>query len=131
MIGRGKNQRHKLLQRGTLTSPFNVCSCPQCHYSVPHKRGIPCFTLICPECNIPLIRQDPSESKNIQQVPVENAKISNFPIIDTELCIGCGTCVDKCPSEAILLVEGKAKITIANCKKCRICVNSCPVGAIT
>ncbi|MDD3321961.1 MAG: 4Fe-4S binding protein [Paludibacter sp.] len=141
MFGKGQNQRNKFQQRGMGSTSFGVCSCPKCNYSVTHQRGVPCTTLICPNCNIPLVRQDKSENSksnnsnnsnniNKQQVPNKTTKIKDFPKIDTELCIGCGTCVDKCPSEAIHMEDGKAKITIANCKKCRACVSVCPVGAI-
>ncbi len=88
-------------------------------------------TLLCPNCNIPLIRQAQSENSNKQQVSTNTAKTSSFPKIDAELCIGCGICIDICPAEAIHIEAGKAKITIANCKKCRACVNACPVKAIT
>jgi Pyruvate/2-oxoacid:ferredoxin oxidoreductase delta subunit len=131
MFGKGKNQPNKLQQRGMGTSHFGVCSCPQCKYTVTHKRGVPCATLICPYCNIPLIRQAQSENSNKQQVSNKSTKITSFPKIDTELCIGCGVCLDICPSEAIHVEDGKAKITITNCKKCRACINACPVEAIT
>ncbi|MFA7077858.1 MAG: 4Fe-4S binding protein [Syntrophomonas sp.] len=113
------------------TSQFGVCICPQCNYSITHKRGVPCFTLMCPNCNIPLVRQVVSENSNNQQVPNNKSKSSSFPSVDTELCIGCGTCVSICPSGAIQMEDGKAKICIENCKKCRACVNNCPVKAIT
>lgn len=131
MFGRGRNQRNKINQFSKETSRFGVCSCPQCNYSVTHKRGIPCFTLICPKCNIPLIRQAQSENHNNQQVPNKNTKTSLFPEIDPKLCIGCGACIDICPSDAIQMENGKAKIAITHCKKCRACVNVCPVKAIT
>ncbi|MFA9392774.1 MAG: 4Fe-4S binding protein [Prolixibacteraceae bacterium] len=131
MFGKGKNQRNKLQQRGRGASQFGVCSCPQCNYSVTHKRGVPCATLICPQCNIPLIRHTHSENTNKQQIPNAKAKISSYPKIDTKLCIGCGACVDICPSEAIHIEDGKAEITITKCKKCRACVKVCPVEAIT
>jgi Pyruvate/2-oxoacid:ferredoxin oxidoreductase delta subunit len=131
MFGKGKNQQNRLQKRGMGASSFGVCSCPQCNYSVAHKRGLPCTTLLCPNCNIPLIRQAQSENSNKQQVSTNTAKTSSFPKIDAELCIGCGICIDICPAEAIHIEAGKAKITIANCKKCRACVNACPVKAIT
>ena len=35
----------------------DYCICTSCQYEVPHQRGVPCFSLTCPECNIPLIRK--------------------------------------------------------------------------
>ena len=34
------------------------------------------------------------------------AQISNRPVLDTNKCVGCGTCVSKCPKKAIQWVEG-------------------------
>jgi Na+-translocating ferredoxin:NAD+ oxidoreductase subunit B len=130
MVGKGKGQQNKKQHRGMGATQLGVCSCPLCNYSVSHKRGVPCTTLICPKCNIQLIRQAQFKNINTQQVPNKNAKISSFPKIDAELCIGCGACVDICPSEAIHLEDGKAKITITHCKKCSACINACPVEAI-
>lgn len=131
MFGKGRNQRNKIQQRGMGTTQIGVCSCPQCNFSMTHKRGIPCHSLVCPKCHIPLIRNVLSENSSNQQVSNNNAKISSFPKIDTELCIGCGACVNKCPSKAIYLEDDKAIITIVDCKKCRICVSVCPAGAIS
>lgn len=50
-------------------------------------------------------------------------------MIKTEECIGCGACVGTCPFGAIVLENGKARITDA-CTSCGACVESCPVGAI-
>jgi hypothetical protein len=33
------------------------CICPNCDYEELHKRGVPCFALACPDCNIPLVRK--------------------------------------------------------------------------
>jgi ferredoxin len=71
------------------------------------------------------------ENINIQQVPDKYTNTSTFPIIDAALCIGCSACVNKCPSQAIILEDGKAKITTSNCKNCRLCISICPVGAIS
>ena len=52
-------------------------------------------------------------------------------MIDKEKCIGCGTCVDVCPVNAISLNdEGKAQIDQEKCIKCGTCEAVCPVMAI-
>lgn len=130
MSGKGRNQRNKLNQRRMGTSQFGVCVCPQCNYSVTHKRGVPCSTLICPTCKIPLIRQTQFQNSSEQSVSRKEEESSNFPIVDAERCIGCGACVRKCPSGAIKIEDGKAKINTEICKQCRLCVTICPVKAI-
>ncbi len=49
--------------------------------------------------------------------------------IKNEDCVGCGACVSTCPFGALVLEDGKAKVTDA-CTSCGACVESCPVGAI-
>lgn len=131
MFGKGKNQRNKLQQRGMGKSQFGVCVCPQCNYSITHKRGVPCTTLRCPKCNIPLTRQVSSKNSNQQQAPDKKTKSLDYPSINSEVCVGCGACVRTCPADAIHLENGKAVISIEKCKKCRACVKACPVGAIS
>ena len=48
------------------------------------------------------------------------------------LCIGCGTCVQICPYNAVSLDEqsGKAKVNPALCKCCGSCTAACRMGAI-
>lgn len=53
------------------------------------------------------------------------------PMVNKELCSGCGTCVDACPMGAISLSGGKAVIDTEHCVKCGVCVFSCPQKAIT
>lgn len=55
-----------------------------------------------------------------------------FPTIDKELCIGCGECIDACPTEALELVNGTAVITNPTaCNYSAGCEAICPVDAIT
>jgi len=39
------------------SGPGGYCICPNCGKKVPHKRGVPCITVKCPECNIAMIRE--------------------------------------------------------------------------
>jgi ferredoxin/flavodoxin len=48
--------------------------------------------------------------------------------IDTETCIQCGTCLDKCPMDVIDLDTGE--IETNRCIACLGCINNCPVQAV-
>ena len=58
-------------------------------------------------------------------------------VVDTELCNGCQTCIDRCMFDAIEMssVPGskKLKSTIINehCMGCGACIVTCPEGALT
>ena len=50
--------------------------------------------------------------------------------VNKDTCIGCGSCVDMCPVQAITLVDGKASINPDICVSCGSCVGTCPANAI-
>ena len=49
--------------------------------------------------------------------------------IHQETCIGCGKCVNDCPSLNLRLENGKAEVK-ENCLMCGHCYAVCPVGAV-
>lgn len=51
-------------------------------------------------------------------------------VVNKNKCIGCCTCVDVCPVNAISIENGKAKIDEKKCIKCGTCMAVCPVNAI-
>ncbi len=53
--------------------------------------------------------------------------ISNHHI-NAKTCTGCGTCVEKCPVEAVSLAPHH--INTSRCIACFGCVNNCPAGAM-
>jgi ferredoxin/SOS-response transcriptional repressor LexA len=52
--------------------------------------------------------------------------------VNKDLCIGCGTCVEKCTVGAIHLDDNeKAEVDITRCIGCGLCAHFCPQGAIS
>lgn len=52
-------------------------------------------------------------------------------IVNKEECTGCELCVDSCPVEAISMDGGKASVNADECVDCGDCVDTCPVEAIS
>jgi len=50
--------------------------------------------------------------------------------INSDECIGCGTCVEKCQIKAISLEDDLAKIDESKCIGCGVCAHLCPQSAI-
>jgi Fe-S-cluster-containing hydrogenase component 2 len=50
--------------------------------------------------------------------------------VDETRCTGCGLCTDVCPSGAISVVNGVARVEQSLCRECEACLPACPTGAI-
>nr|QNO55607.1 hypothetical protein JLLEDACL_00006 [Methanosarcinales archaeon ANME-1 ERB7] len=46
-----------LTPRGRGLGTDGECICPNCGYTMPHERGVPCTELTCPECGARMIRK--------------------------------------------------------------------------
>ncbi|MGI9536443.1 MAG: nitroreductase family protein [Desulfocapsaceae bacterium] len=56
----------------------------------------------------------------------------NLPIINQEVCTGCGICLSICPDRIIIAdSSGKALIKGDSCMQCGHCFAVCPVEAVT
>jgi len=51
--------------------------------------------------------------------------------VDPDKCTGCGICVDVCPVEAISVDNHLAVVDRQTCTACGLCVNECPNEAIS
>lgn len=55
------------------------------------------------------------------------------PVINKELCTGCGNCEDSCPLDVIYMEEKENKSFVKypdECWHCGSCRQDCPEGAI-
>jgi ferredoxin len=54
------------------------------------------------------------------------------PIIDLQLCNGCGKCVEVCPTKALSMKDGEAIVDSPEaCGYFGLCESVCPVQAIS
>ena len=53
-------------------------------------------------------------------------KLMHSVYLDKDKCLGCTTCLRSCPTGAIRVREGKAKIIESKCIDCGECIRVCP-----
>jgi len=53
-----------------------------------------------------------------------------MPWIDEEKCTGCNVCVEKCPVDAISMENERVKINMEECICCGTCHSVCPNEAV-
>jgi Na+-translocating ferredoxin:NAD+ oxidoreductase subunit B len=95
-----------VIQPGNSQKPLSLCCCCGC-----------CCEIL-------------SNAKRLPN-PSELYATNHVSSIDQEKCIGCGTCVDRCPMDALKLNDDdKAEVKPKRCIGCGVCVPSCPENAI-
>ncbi|MFX1466263.1 MAG: ATP-binding protein [Promethearchaeota archaeon] len=57
------------------------------------------------------------------------AKSDYIATVDTELCDGCGICIERCVFSARKLQNGKSTLIAEKCYGCGLCVTTCPTDA--
>ncbi|MEG2628649.1 MAG: EFR1 family ferrodoxin [Raoultibacter sp.] len=60
--------------------------------------------------------------------PNKQRSTENF--FTTEACIGCGDCARLCPTNTIVIREGRPRWSEGNCTQCLACLNRCRTHAI-
>jgi Pyruvate/2-oxoacid:ferredoxin oxidoreductase delta subunit len=57
-------------------------------------------------------------------------RLPGLKVVVETACTGCGTCLAKCPVNAISAPDGRAYIDHQRCKGCGLCIAACPDEAI-
>ena len=65
-----------------------------------------------------------------QPSPAAAVKSNYFAEVNADLCIGCGTCIDRCQIEANALSDNIAAIDLDRCIGCGLCVSTCTTQAL-
>jgi len=68
----------------------------------------------------------------LQKLPRPSRIISTnfYAEVNSDLCAGCGTCVERCQIDAIKLNNNIAKVILKRCIGCGVCVPTCTEQAI-
>lgn len=74
----------------------------------------------------------PNLTQNYPRIPLPVLPKTGKPVIDMEKCTGCGECLRRCPSQAIVRDEktDALGINLDTCVFCTLCEEICPAGAI-
>lgn len=64
--------------------------------------------------------------------PAEYVSSPFRAVLRAETCADCGTCLDRCPMDALIRAEdGAIRLDPARCIGCGLCVATCPSGSLT
>ena len=55
--GQGPRGRRQGRQGGLSAGPGGQCICPRCGKALPHQQGTPCYQVVCPDCELPMMRE--------------------------------------------------------------------------
>jgi Na+-translocating ferredoxin:NAD+ oxidoreductase subunit B len=97
---------------------------------VAYRKGDGPITLVCSCCACACNPLRRLKGRDYHEEITESAYVARF---DAAVCIGCGTCVARCPFGAF--ARGEEGLTVAfraaSCFGCGLCVSSCPTRAIS
>ena len=62
--------------------------------------------------------------------PAEVVASNYYAQVDPHVCNECGTCIDRCPMDAIQMQDSPAIVSRDRCIGCGICIPTCPTDSI-
>jgi Pyruvate/2-oxoacid:ferredoxin oxidoreductase delta subunit len=65
------------------------------------------------------------------QIPDAVVAANHIAQQDHEICVDCGTCVNRCHFQARTLKNGRLIYDLTKCFGCGVCVSTCPTAAIS
>ncbi|MFC2106749.1 DUF134 domain-containing protein [Bacteroidota bacterium] len=79
-----KHQKRNLDHACNQEGHKGNCICPKCGYKEEHKAGIPCRTMICPNCDISMIRENSDHHQRLKDIAtnVKRKKIIAIPCLE-------------------------------------------------
>lgn len=63
-------------------------------------------------------------------IPGAIAHSDFYARVESEACIGCGACVERCPFKALSVPDGLCVVDPLRCVGCGLCAAACPSGAL-
>lgn len=63
--------------------------------------------------------------------PSEKVASAFIAALDSELCTGCWTCLERCQMQALSEAFDRVALNTNRCIGCGLCVSTCPTGALT
>ncbi|MFO7611191.1 MAG: DUF362 domain-containing protein [Clostridia bacterium] len=91
--------------------------------------GTPVEELFCGDFDIPFRISSGKIKRNLLNSRFLT-KYKSKPVVNREMCIGCGICRDNCPAEVIEIIDGKPCFDYTGCIRCYCCQELCPEHAI-
>ena len=92
-----------------------------------HKRDLMTICNCCPCCCLWNMTRNISDEIGGVFKRLDGVSVS----VDTDRCIGCGSCHDICFTKAVTIDNGKCSIDLGMCRGCGRCVEVCPTDSIT
>jgi electron transport complex protein RnfB len=70
--------------------------------------------------------------RSVKEDPRPASRVSSpfRAILNTDICSGCGTCIDRCQMDALMLNNDIAVINQDRCIGCGLCITTCTTGAL-